>query len=67
VNKRRSLIATGLALLGFDRRAWAQLADPSAPIRYASLIRPVKTPVDTPRELATSGGSKIMKVVLCFT
>jgi Rieske Fe-S protein len=46
VNKRRSFIATGLALLGFGRRARAQLVDPSAPIRYAALTRPVKIPVD---------------------
>ena len=46
MNKRRSFIATGLALLGFGRRARAQLVDPSAPIRYAALTRPVKIPVD---------------------
>jgi Rieske Fe-S protein len=46
VNKRRSFIATGLALLGFGRRAWAQLIDPPAPVRYAALTRPVKIPVE---------------------
>jgi Rieske Fe-S protein len=43
---RRSFIAAGLALLGFGRRAWAQLVDPSAPVRFAALTRPVKIPVE---------------------
>jgi Rieske Fe-S protein len=43
---RRRFIAAGLALLGVGRRAWAQLVDSSAPIRYAPLTRPVKIPVE---------------------
>jgi Rieske Fe-S protein len=43
MNGRRSFIATGLALLGFARRAWAQLV---TPIRYAPLTRVVQIPVD---------------------
>jgi Rieske Fe-S protein len=43
---RRSFIAAGLAFLGFGRRAWAQPVDPSAPVRYAALTRPVKIPVE---------------------
>ena len=39
---RRIFIAAGLALAGVGRRAWAQLASPEAPIRYAPLTRPVK-------------------------
>jgi Rieske Fe-S protein len=46
VNTRRIFIVTGLALLGFGRRAWAQLVDPSAPVSYATLTRPVTIPVD---------------------
>lgn len=43
---RRKFVSVGLALLGFGRRAWAQLATPSAPIRYAPLTRPVTIPLD---------------------
>jgi Rieske Fe-S protein len=43
---RRIFVAAGLALLGFGRRTWAQLANPSSPIRYASLTRAVTIPVD---------------------
>jgi Rieske Fe-S protein len=43
---RRSFIAAGLALLGVGRRAWAQLVDPSALVRYAALTRAVKIPVE---------------------
>lgn len=43
---RRVFIATGLALLGFGRRAWAQVASPSTPVRYAPLTRPVKIPLE---------------------
>ena len=39
MNRRRIVLATGLALLGFGRRAWAQLATPSAPVRYVPLTR----------------------------
>jgi Rieske Fe-S protein len=46
VNKRRSFIAAGLALLGFGRRASAQRVDSSAPVRYATLTRLVKVPVE---------------------
>ena len=42
---RRVFLAGGLALAGFVRRAWAQLANPSVPIRYAPLTRPVNIPV----------------------
>jgi len=42
---RRRFIAAGLAVLGLGRRAWAQLVDPPAPVRYAALTRPVKIPV----------------------
>jgi len=48
---RRIFIASGLALLGLGRRAWAQLANSSPPVRYAPLTRPVKIPaaaVSTP-------------------
>jgi Rieske Fe-S protein len=41
---RRVFLAGGLALAGFVRRAWAQLASPSPPVRYAPLIRPVTIP-----------------------
>jgi len=46
MNTRRIFIATGLALVGFGRRAWAQLATPQAPIRYAPLTRPVTIPIE---------------------
>jgi Rieske Fe-S protein len=53
---RRVFLAGGLALAGFVRRAWAQLADPpgqpnaaaalgTPPVRYAPLARPVTIPV----------------------
>jgi Rieske Fe-S protein len=42
---RRRFVSVGLALLGFGRRVWAQLADRPA-IRYAPLTRPVTIPVD---------------------
>jgi nitrite reductase/ring-hydroxylating ferredoxin subunit len=56
MNARRSFFAAGLALLGFGRSVWAQLANPSAPghpnaaaalgtLRYAPLTRPVTIPV----------------------
>ena len=44
---RRIFISAGLALFGFARQAWAQLADSFPPVRYASLTRPVKIPVDS--------------------
>lgn len=44
---RRIFLSAGLALVGFARHAWAQLAEPSTPVRYASLTRPVKIPVDS--------------------
>jgi Rieske Fe-S protein len=47
VNARRIFIATGLALLGVGRRAWAQLVDPSVPVRYATLTSPVTIPVES--------------------
>jgi len=43
---RRVFLAIGLALLGFGRRAWAQLVTPPAQIRYAALTTPVKIPVE---------------------
>jgi Rieske Fe-S protein len=43
---RRRFIAAGLALLGFGRRASAQPVDPSAPVHYAALTRPVRIPVE---------------------
>ena len=43
---RRIFFAAGLALVGLGRRAWAQLADPTAPIRYAPLTRAIKIPSD---------------------
>ena len=43
---RRSFMAAGLVLLGFGRRAWAQLVDPPAPVRYATLTRPVRIPIE---------------------
>jgi Rieske Fe-S protein len=43
---RRLFVGIGLALVGFGRRAWAQLADPTGPIRYAPLTRPVTIPID---------------------
>jgi len=43
---RRFFVAVGLALLGFGRRAWAQVASPPIPIRYAPLIRAVKVPLE---------------------
>ena len=39
-------LATGLALVGLGRRAWAQLVTPSAPVRYAPLTHAVKIPLD---------------------
>lgn len=42
--KRRAFLAAGLALAGLARRAWGQLANPSAPVRYAPLARPVNIP-----------------------
>jgi Rieske Fe-S protein len=42
---RRIFVAIGLALLGFGRRTWAQLANPPVPIRYASLTHPVRIPL----------------------
>jgi Rieske Fe-S protein len=42
---RRIFLAGGLALVGFGRRAWAQLANASSPVRYAPLTRPVTIPV----------------------
>ena len=45
MNARRSFLAAGLALLGFGRRAWAQLANPVSPGRYVPLTRPVTIPV----------------------
>lgn len=44
--KRRSFIGTALALAGFGRRVWAQVANPSTPIRYAELTRPVRIPLE---------------------
>ena len=44
---RRIFISAGLALLSFVRHAWAQLADSAPSVRYASLVRPVKIPVDS--------------------
>ena len=41
---RRIFISAGLALLGFGRRVWAQVADVSSPVRYASLTQPVRIP-----------------------
>ena len=43
---RRLFVGIGLALAGFGRRAWAQLAAPQASIRFASLTRPVAIPVN---------------------
>lgn len=45
MNARRAFLAAGLALLGFGRRAWAQFATPSSPVRYAPLTRPVTVSV----------------------
>lgn len=45
MNPRRSFFAAGFALLGFGRRAWAQLANPASPVRYVPLTRPVTIPV----------------------
>lgn len=42
---RRVFLAGGLGLAGFVRRAWAQIATPSVPVRYAPLTRPVKIPI----------------------
>src|SRR5688572_20562777 len=42
---RRIFLAGGLALVGFVRRARAQLANVSSPVRYAPLTRPVIIPV----------------------
>lgn len=42
---RRLFVAAGLALLGFVRRARAQLAPLPAAVRYAPLTRPVKIPL----------------------
>jgi len=44
---RRIFISAGLALAGFVRHAWAQLADSPSSIRYAALTRPVTIPVDS--------------------
>jgi hypothetical protein len=44
---RRTFLAGGLMILGFSRRAWAQLA--SAPARYVSLAAPVRIPLDAVR------------------
>ena len=44
---RRIFISAGLALVGFVRLAWAQLSDPSSSVRYASLTRPVRIPIDS--------------------
>jgi Rieske Fe-S protein len=41
---RRVFLSYGLMLIGFGRRAWAQLAEPA--LRYASLSRPVRIPLD---------------------
>ena len=43
---RRGFIAAAVALLGCGRRVWGQLMDPSAPVRYAALTRPVRIPVE---------------------
>jgi len=66
---RRIFVAAGLALLGLGRRAWAQLAEPTAPIRYAPLTRAVKIPseaVKTPWQPAefvaesTASGRRVL-------
>ena len=44
---RRIFISAGLALAGFARRARAQLADSSSSVRFATLTRPVRIPVDS--------------------
>ena len=74
---RRMFVAAGLALLGLGRRAWAQLADPAAPIRYAPLTRAVTIPseaVKTPwqpaafvGESTTSGRRVLISGVLFRT
>ena len=43
---RRRFFAAGLALLSFGRRVRGQPADPSTPVRYAALSKPVRIPVD---------------------
>jgi Rieske Fe-S protein len=42
---RRFFVGIGLALAGLGRRAWAQIAEPPQPIRYARLARPVRIPL----------------------
>jgi Rieske Fe-S protein len=44
---RRFFVAVGLALVGVGRRAWAQLAATTPPVRYAALARPVSIPDET--------------------
>jgi Rieske Fe-S protein len=43
---RRVFLACGLALSGAIRRARAQIAASTTPIRYASLTRPVRIPIE---------------------
>ena len=43
---RRRFVLVWLALAGFGRRVWAQLAAPTAPVRYAPLARPVNISVE---------------------
>lgn len=43
--RRRVFLASGLAVVGYVRRVWAQVATASAPVRYTALTRPVKIPV----------------------
>jgi Rieske Fe-S protein len=45
MNTRRRFIGAALTLLAFARSAWAQ-ATGGAPVRYASLSRPVRIPLE---------------------
>ena len=48
--KRRVFLASGLAIVGHARQAWAQIVNPPAPTRYAALTTPVKIPVNAVAE-----------------
>ena len=68
--KRRVFLASGLALLGHVRRAWAQFVNAPAPTRYAALTTPVKIPVDAvaerwhPVSFVAEGLSKSRRVLI---
>jgi Rieske Fe-S protein len=69
MNRRRIFLATALALAGFGRRAWAQFATPSAPVRYAPLTNTVRIRLEAVAEAwrpasfvaeATAAGRRVL-------